>query len=60
MKDVFKNNLLLHIVIGTAVFFIVLLYSMNEVSKREHELKMECSNFEASNTPICLKTAYKY
>lgn len=59
MKIKPETNLLISIVIVIILFFIALLFTMNEVTKRNHELKMKCADFEASNTPICLKATYK-
>lgn len=54
-----ETIVLISIVTVIILFFISLLFTMNEVTKRGHELKMKCANPEASNTPICLKTTYK-
>ena len=60
MRSKVENILLLVIVIGTIVFFSALMFIMSDSFKRQHELKMKCTEHEASNTPICLKAAYNY
>lgn len=59
MKGVSESTVLLAVIIAIVVFSNIVLFSMSEVHKREHELKMKCTNLNASNTPICLKAAYK-
>lgn len=59
MKGVPESTVLLAVIIAIAVFSTIVLFSLSEVHKKEHELKMKCANPNASNTPICLKAAYK-
>lgn len=54
-----ETKLLISIVMVIILFFITLLFTMNEVTKRNHELKMKCADFENGNTPICLKATYE-
>ena len=59
MKRIPESNLLISIVTVIILFFITLLFTMNEVTKRGHELEMKCANPKSSNTPICLKATHK-
>lgn len=59
MKRSSESIVMITIATVIILFFVNLIYTMNVVTKRNHELKMKCADFETANTPICLKATYK-